>query len=87
MTFFALPFDALKHSDKASAAALQPKMGQLKRLQPATDASVLSEDLQTYDLKTVRFAPATRQLYIFPVQTNMTCVTCAEGRPVWLAGS
>lgn len=29
-------------------------MGQLKRLQPAAEASVLSEDLQTYDLKTVR---------------------------------
>lgn len=63
-------------------------MGQLKRLQPAAEASVLSEDLQTYDLKTVRFAPATKHVYVFSAQNEYeTCITRAEGRPVWLAGS
>ena len=50
-------------------------MGQLKRLQPAAEASVLSEDLQTYDLKTVRFAPATKHLCVFPAQPNMRLVS------------
>ncbi len=62
-------------------------MGQLKRLQPAADASVLSENLQTYDLTTVRFAPATRQLYGFPTQTNMRLLSpVLKGAPSgWLA--